>query len=340
MLHSLISWFKKNGRDLPWRRRRDPYAVLVSEMMLQQTQVVTVIDYFERWIARFPNFHELAAAHETEVLHAWQGLGYYSRARNLHRTAKLVMERHAGEFPHDLKMIRALPGIGPYTAGAIASFAFDQSTPVVDGNIARVLARLYNYRDRIDSSTGQKWVWQVSTELQPKTGAGFFNEALMELGATICLPGRPQCEKCPISSFCKAEAPETLPIKKPRQKTVAMEENCVWIFKNGQVLLEQQTGVRWHGLWKLPLLTESLNRRIPNGSTSALFSLDYPFTHHRVTLTVFEGNVPRVFAENQEWFRVDQIEAVAMTAPHRRALNRIMSDPSPPHRLRNWTEAV
>lgn len=325
----LLSWFKENGRDLPWRRRRDPYAVLVSEMMLQQTQVVTVIDYFERWVARFPNFQELAAAHETDVLHAWQGLGYYSRARNLHRTAKLVVERHGGEFPRDLEAIRALPGIGRYTAGAVSSFAFDHSTPVVDGNIARVLARLFNYHNRVDSGEGQKWVWKVSTDLQPETGAGLFNEALMELGATICLPGRPKCSECPVQTFCKAEDPETLPLKKPRQKTVAMGEDCAWIFKNGKVLLEQQTGVRWHGLWKLPIRADSSSNRVrEESSTKRLLSLEYPFTHHRVTLTVFAEPAPRFLKENQEWFPLDRIESVAMTAPHRRALNRLIAEVS------------
>ena len=323
----LISWFGKNARDLPWRRRRDPYAVLVSEMMLQQTQVATVVDYFERWMARFPDFASLAGAAESDVMHAWQGLGYYSRARNLHRAAQLVVERHGGEMPRELDAIRALPGIGRYTAGAVAAFAFDRATPVVDGNIARVLSRLFNYRDRIDSVAGQKWVWQTASDLQPEKGAGVYNEALMELGALVCMPGRPQCEVCPAGKFCAAEAPEKLPLKKPRQKTVAISEACAWIFKNGRVLLEQQTGSRWRGLWKLPAIPEPPvdGRRPGQKNQKPLVELEYPFTHHRVALSVYSKQAPRSPGANQNWFESAQLDAVAMTAPHRRAVRRLLA---------------
>ena len=326
MHRSLLAWFQENGRDLPWRRRRDPYAVLVSEMMLQQTQVATVVDYFERWMTRFPDFPALAAAREDDVLHAWQGLGYYSRARNLHRAAQLVMERHAGQFPRDLSSIQALPGIGRYTAGAISAFAFDLPTPVVDGNIGRVLARLFNYRDRLDSADGQKWVWRVSAELQPASGAGLFNEALMELGATICLPGRPRCDDCPVRLFCAAKDPELLPLKKPRPKTIAMQEHCAWVFNKGRVLLEQQTGTRWRGLWKLPLLPKAPENRcsedVPMGDP--LLCLEYPFTNHRVTLSVFAAAPPDSLAESQAWFDITKLSLVAITAPHRRALEQMV----------------
>jgi len=294
-------------------------------MMLQQTQVVTVIDYFERWMARFPDFATLAGASEADVLHAWQGLGYYSRARNLHRAAQLVMERHDGKFPCDLDTIRALPGIGRYTAGAVAAFAFDRATPVVDGNIARVLARLLNFQQPIDSPAGQKWVWQVATELQPEKGAGAFNEALMELGAMVCLPGRPRCQECPVHPFCTAENPEKLPLKKTRRKTVTLGEACAWIFKNGRILLEQQTGSRWRGLWKLPALPEppagGNGKKRNNGRP--LFELEYPFTHHRVTLSVYKTTAPKSLAANQDWFEIGQLDSVAMTAPHRRAIGMI-----------------
>jgi A/G-specific adenine glycosylase len=324
---ALVTWFGKNARDLPWRRRRDPYAVLVSEMMLQQTQVATVVDYFNRWMERFPDFAALAAAPEADVLHAWQGLGYYSRARNLHRAAQLVLERHGGELPDDLDSIRALPGIGRYTAGAVAAFAFDRATPVVDGNIARVLSRLFDFRNSVDSAAGQKWVWQTSADLQPEKGAGVFNEALMELGALVCLPGRPGCAQCPVRGFCAAEAPEKLPLKKPRRKTEALLENCAWIFKNGRVLLEQQTGARWRGLWKLPAIPEPPAAGSPKDSKlrKPLLKIEYPFTHHRVTLAVFAKLPPKSPGPNQGWFPVDQLDSIAMTAPHRRALKRLLA---------------
>ena len=166
----LQRWFKLRGRDLPWRRTRDPYAILVSEFMLQQTQVATVIPYYQRWLDRFPDFAALARARQSDVLHAWQGLGYYARARHLHAAGKFVMENFGGALPSDAAKIAQLPGVGRYTAGAIASFAFDLSEPIVDANIARVLARLTNWQDPIDSSTGRAHLWQTATELLPATG--------------------------------------------------------------------------------------------------------------------------------------------------------------------------
>jgi len=325
--NALVRWFKKNGRDLPWRHRRDPYAVLVSEMMLQQTQVATVIDYFNRWMERFPDFAALAAASETGVLHAWQGLGYYSRARNLHRAAQLVMERHGGIMPRDPEQILALPGIGRYTAGAVAAFAFDTPTPVVDGNIARVLARLFDYHRPVDSSGGQKWIWRTASDLQPRTGAGIYNEALMELGALVCLPRSPKCGECPVQKFCKAEAPEKLPVKKPRRKTVKISEQCAWTVNKGRILLEQQTGSRWRGLWKLPVILESHGklRADEKKPASPLVAMEYPFTHHRILLEVFPKLAPASPPPGQGWFALDQLESLAITAPHRRAIHRILS---------------
>ena len=254
---ALVAWFKKSGRDLPWRRTRDPYAILVSEIMLQQTQVVTVLDYFARWMKRFPDFATLAAATEAGVLAQWQGLGYYSRARNLHRAAQIVMNDHAGKMPATPDEIRTLPGIGRYTAGAVATFAFDISTPIIDANIARVLARLLDLRTPIDSTAGQAVVWGEAEALQPRRDAGLFNSAIMELGALICLPRSPKCLICPVQKFCRATDPESLPVKKPRRKTIELSEQCAWITSKDRILLEQQTGTRWCGLWKLPLLRGS-----------------------------------------------------------------------------------
>lgn len=317
MREDLVGWFAKAGRDLPWRHNRHPYAVLVSEIMLQQTQVVTVIDYFRRWMIRFPDFCSLAQAPESEVLHAWQGLGYYSRARNLHKAAKRIVEAHGGEMPRDLPLIQALPGLGRYTAGAVATFAFDQSTPIVDANIARVLARLENYLLPVDSAEGQKWLWHFAGNLQPERGAGVFNEALMELGALICLPRAPKCPECPIRSYCKAKEPMQIPVKKAGARTVELQENCGWIIQNGQVLLEKQTGPRWHGLWKLPLLEEKAD-----SLGKPLLRMEYPFTNHRIRLSVYPSRVPKQLGPNQQWFAWEELDQVAITAPHRRAIER------------------
>jgi A/G-specific adenine glycosylase len=316
---SLGAWFRRAARDLPWRRTRDPYAIFVSELMLQQTQVASVIPYYKRWLARFPDFDTLAAAEESEVLAMWQGLGYYSRARNLHRAAREVVARHAGVMPRDAGMIRALPGVGRYTAGAVASFAFDLPEPLVDANVARVLARLLNLRVAVDATEGQRAVWGAATQLVPKKGAGSFNGALMELGAILCVPRAPQCLLCPIRPHCGAFAAGTageLPIKKARRKTVELAEACAWTVRAGRILLEQQTGKRWRGMWKLPLLPGA-------PEAEPLLSLEYPFTHHRVMLSVYAQPVPSTLPENWAWHAWEELDAVAMTSPHRRAIERL-----------------
>jgi A/G-specific adenine glycosylase len=317
----LAAWFRKAARDLPWRRTRDPYAILVSEIMLQQTQVATVIPYYERWLSRFPDFATLAAADESEVLSVWQGLGYYSRARNLHRAAKTVVTTHGGEMPRDPALIRALPGIGRYTAGAVASFAFDLPEPLVDANVARVLARLLNLHTPIDSTAGQAALWSAAVALVPRKRSRIFNAALMELGAILCIPRSPQCLLCPIRKHCLAFAKGTtdsLPKKKPRRKMVALAEHCAWIVQRGCVLLEQQTGPRWRGLWKLPTLPSA-------PPSEPLHTFDYPFTHHRITLNIFTQPAPVHLRESRSWHPLATLAALPLTAPHRRAIEHLRS---------------
>ncbi len=312
----LIAWFKKSGRDLPWRHTRDPYAILVSEIMLQQTQVVTVLDYFARWMKRFPDFAALASASEGEVLSVWQGLGYYSRARNLHRAARIIMRDYAGKMPSSLAEIRNLPGIGRYTAGAVATFAFDIPTPIVDANIARTLARQLNLRTPLDSPAGCNALWAQAEALQPKRSASLFNSAIMELGALICLPRAPKCHACPVKKFCRAPDPESLPVKKARRKTVAIAEHCEWITSKGRILLEQQTGPRWRGLWKLPLLRSAATSR-------PLLEFTYPFTHHRVTLAIYPQAPVASARPPQRWFQFKDLQRIAIAAPHRRAIAQL-----------------
>ena len=318
----LTEWFRAQGRDLPWRHTRDPYTILVSEIMLQQTQVATVVPYFERWMARFPDVRTLAAAQEQEVLHAWQGLGYYSRARNLHKAAQQIVAEYSGAFPREQEQIRALPGVGRYTAGAVASFAFDDPSPPVDGNIVRVIARLINWWEPVDGGPGLEHIWETAVRWQPEISAGVFNESLMELGALICTPRAPACLICPVNKFCCAQQPELLPVKKPRPKTIRMVEECGWVVRGGEVLLEQQTGTRWRGLWKLPPLTE------PHAGVP-LVGMTYPFTNHRVELSVYHGSSPLIMAENQRWFSVKALESTPMPAPHRRALKRLLKKWAP-----------
>jgi A/G-specific adenine glycosylase len=312
----LQRWFRLNGRDLPWRRTRDPYAVLVSEFMLQQTQVGTVLPYYERWLERFPNFAALAHATESDVLHAWQGLGYYARARNLHAAAKFVTGSCGGQLPSRTDHIAQLPGVGRYTAGALASFAFDQSEPIVEANTARVLARLTNWENPIDSAAGQTHLWRTAQFLLPEKHARNHNFALMDLGAMICVPRTPRCGACPVRRFCQAADPSLLPRKKQRRVTVCLIERHAFTRHRNQVLLEQ-SNTRWQGMWILPRLTSIPRRR-------ALMEFDFPFTHHRVTLAVFPGTTPKTTRVNQQWFSLPAIERLPVPSPHRRALIQLL----------------
>ncbi len=307
---ALLAWYGKHGRDLPWRHTRDPYAILVSEIMLQQTQVATVIPYYNRWLQRFPDFRTLAAAAESDVLHAWQGLGYYARARNFHALAKAVTN-----FPTVVEEMRRLPGIGRYTANAVATFAFDKSVPVVEANIARLLARLTNLQAPIDSAIGCESLWNCAAALVPKRNARQFNSALMDLGATICAARQPKCQICPVRKFCSAVDPSTLPRKRARPSLRTMIERHSFAQRGGRVLLEQSTG-RWRGMWILP--------HLPNESkpARALHRSVFPFTHHRITLCVHRGLSP---STRTRWFSVSSLDSIPMPSPHRRALVHLLA---------------
>ncbi len=212
----LLAWYRAHRRDLPWRRTRDPYAIWISETMLQQTRVETVIPYWERFLARFPDVETLATADTDDVIALWAGLGYYSRARNLHRAAQIVMEHHAGRLPGDVDALRELPGVGRYTAGALASIAFDKPAPIVDGNVARVLARVFAIDADVRSAAVQERLWSEAEQLARGDDPGAMNQALMELGATVCTPRAPQCPACPWQPHCAARAQgraELLPIR-------------------------------------------------------------------------------------------------------------------------------
>ena len=313
----LLRWFASEGRDLPWRRTRDPYAILVSEMMLQQTQVATVLPYFERWLKRFPNIAALARAREAEVLKAWEGLGYYNRARNLHATAKQVVRDFSGELPSEGEMLARLPGVGRYTAGAIATFAFDRPQPIVEANIARVLSRLTNSEIPIDTVAGRDFLWQTAGELLPSKNARLHNSALMDLGATICRPRRPLCSSCPVGAFCRAENPTQLPRKKKRSRTIHLIESHAFTSERNRILLERSRE-RWRGMWILPRLSR-LPKRAP------LLRLDFPFTHHRITLAVFLAPQPSSPNDHYQWFSVPALTRLPLPTPHRRALSKLLS---------------
>ena len=253
----LLEWFRDNARRLPWREEPTPYHVWLSEIMLQQTRVAAVLDYYKRFLAQAPDVAALAALPEDRLMKLWQGLGYYSRARNLQKAAKIVVERYGGQFPADYDAVRALPGVGDYTAGAICSIAFGQAVPAVDGNVLRVYARLLGDSGDITAPQMKRKVTRDLERVIPIRAAGTFNQALMELGATVCLPnGAPLCQRCPARDFCAALAQnrvDELPVKAPKRPR-RVEERTVWlIFRRNRVALRRRPNRGLlAGLWEFP----------------------------------------------------------------------------------------
>ena len=319
---ALTNWFRCHGRDLPWRRTPDPYAILVSEFMLQQTQVSTVVPYYNEWLRRFPDFASLARASENDVLHAWQGLGYYARARNLHATAKAVLDRHRGCFPRSIEQMQQLPGIGKYTAHAVAAFAFNQSVPIVEANTSRVLARLFNFRESIESPAGQETLWEYAANLFPKSNARAYNSALVDLGALVCLPRKPKCIVCPVKKFCSAENPAALPIKKPRPRTKRITEVHAFLLQRGRILLEQSRR-RWRGMWILPPLEVDRFKR-SSFRRGAIYTSVFPFTNHRVALKVYAERSRKIEKHLQRWVGINSLKSIPIPSPHRRALQHLL----------------
>ena len=338
---ALGEWFRANARDLPWRRTSDPYAIVVSEFMLQQTQVKTVLPYYTRWLGAFPGFAELAVAPEERVLSLWQGLGYYSRARALHRLAKAVVATGlADDFPRDPAEIRELPGIGPYTAGAIAAFAFDQPAPAVDGNIARVLSRLFLVREPVDSKVGLARIWDLAAAILPAGPGGGREQvgAIMELGAVVCLARRPLCLLCPVRRFCAgrqelAGAVDELPSKKSRPLQEEREQHAIWSRDaEGRLLLQRATGPLWRDMWHLPLVAAA-------AVGAPLVELSFGITRYKVRLAVQAhfaeaAYIPFRLKESAQeesppfqsaWFTLAELADLPIPAPHRRAIERMLA---------------
>jgi A/G-specific adenine glycosylase len=253
---NLVEWFTKNQRDLPWRKTYDPYQVWISEIMLQQTQVKTALPYYDRWMKAFPDIGSVANASEDRILKLWEGLGYYSRARNLQKASKLVMGKHGGQFPDRFEDILELPGIGRYSAGAIASIGFNQNYPVVDGNVIRVLARLFAFEKNTRLPKNVERFWKWAEELIPDKKARFFNQGMMELGALICSPKNPKCDQCPLADQCAARKrgiAETLPNRGESQKLISIRVTCAVIRHKGKIFIQKRPSRGlMGGLWEFP----------------------------------------------------------------------------------------
>jgi len=252
----LLSWFHENQRDLPWRRDYSPYKIWIAEIMLQQTQVKTVVPYYRRWMKRFRNIEAVARASAEELLRHWEGLGYYARVKNIHETARILVNRYGGRFPQDHSEILGLPGIGPYTAGAIMSLAFNEGFPVVDGNVERIFSRLFNITTAIKGTANRRFLWGTATELIPTGRAREFNQALMELGALICVPRNPACEICPIVNHCesfKLDVVHARPVAGPGKKITPIEVSLGVLVRQEKVFIQKrpENGLMG-GLWEFP----------------------------------------------------------------------------------------
>ncbi|MEP7053124.1 MAG: A/G-specific adenine glycosylase [Pseudomonadota bacterium] len=345
---ALLAWYAQHRRQLPWRQSLDPYAVWVSEMMLQQTQVATVIPYFERWMQRFPDVATLAKAAESDVLHAWQGLGYYSRARNLQRAAGRMMDEHAGRVPERVPDLLALPGIGPYSAGAISSIAYGHPEPLVDGNVIRVLSRLFALRGDPNRAPLKRELWDLARSLVPAAAPGDFNQALMELGATVCTPRNPRCSACPLAAHCQALSAglvETLPELPARAKPTQVHMVAAVSARAGRVLVTKlrPSAARWAGMWLFPTaeigrsetpeaaVTRALKEAagLQAAPTGILCVVRHTVTRFRITLDAYRTCTPSGAAKplavaEVAWKRPDELGALAMPKAHRAIAQRLL----------------
>lgn len=336
----LLDWYGRAGRDLPWRRTRDPYRIWLSEIMLQQTGVAAVVPYYERFLARFPDVSALASASVEEVVELWAGLGYYSRARNLHAAARRVMEAHGGHFPADLGALQELPGIGRSTAGAILSIAFDRKGAILDGNVRRVLARLHALEEDPRSSSSEKKLWGWAEELTPADRPHDYAQAIMDLGATVCTPRNPACGRCPLAELCRAKGRGVegeIPRRRKAKPVPVVQQVALLLFRDGRFLvrrrpLEGMLG----GLWEFPSApvaadhspekaAASLGRDFGIGAEpEPLGGVDHTYSHFRLDLRLYRAAAPVIFrvAEGEEirWLTRAELAGFPLHGAHRKSL--------------------
>ena len=344
----ILRWYARHGRELPWRDSPDPYAVWVSEIMLQQTRVEAVIPYFERWMKRFPNVRELAAASEQDVLSLWEGLGYYSRARNLYKAARMVVDDYGGDLPREVAALRKLPGIGRYTAGAIASMAFGMDVATLDGNLRRVFARVFDVAEPADAPVGEKILWALAEAHLPKGRAGDFNQALMDLGASLCLPRNPACLLCPLRDLCKARllgVQEQRPVLKPKAEVPHYTVTAAVVLREGKILLAKRPSKGLlGGMWEFPggkvekgesledclvrEIREELAVQIRVGEDFGVYR--HAYTHFRITLHAFlceltEGEPQPLEAAELAWVSPADLGNYPMGKVDRQIAERLQS---------------
>ena len=339
----LLGWFRAESRDLPWRRTLDPYGIWVSEIMLQQTQVKTVVPYWERWMRTLPDVAALAAAPDAVILKLWEGLGYYSRARNLKKAAGEILLRHAGRFPENLESVLALPGIGPYTAGAITSIAFNQPSPILDGNVSRVLSRLHRIGGDPKTTAVNRQLWALAHGLvkaaasfpaapprSPRRSAGScsdLNQALMELGATVCTPKKPACVLCPVRPHCLAARSgqaEEFPQKSPRPLPTHRRFIAFIVVRNGMILVRQRTESSVNeGLWEFPNAETPLSAALgpdafpPYRTESPFAEIKHSITRYRIRLEAhFASLATRQAPPDHEWVSAESLMKLPFSSAH------------------------
>ncbi|MCE4557057.1 A/G-specific adenine glycosylase [Roseateles cellulosilyticus] len=319
---TVVAWQRQHGRNtLPWQNTRDPYRVWLSEIMLQQTQVSTVLGYYERFLARWPRVTDLAAATLDEVLAQWAGLGYYSRARNLHACARTVAEQHGGEFPRTAAGLQMLPGIGRSTAAAIAAFCFGERVAILDGNVKRVLSRVLAFDGDLASSAAEKRVWDHATALLPQQHVDRYTQGLMDLGSGICTARSPNCLLCPVQPMCRGQQqgdPARFPVKTRKLKRGRRENWWLWVERGGEVLLQQRpaTGV-WAGLWTLPMFDDEAGARAaaPGAALETLPRIEHALTHFDWVLHTLRADAPGAEAPAGVWVAREQLARYALPAP-------------------------
>lgn len=341
----LLAWFARHARDLPWRHSSDPYAIWVAEVMLQQTRVAAVIPFYRRFLARFPSISALAAARVRDVLHLWQGLGYYRRAHDLHRAARLVRKSYGGEFPDEAEALRRLPGLGRYTVNAVLSQAFDRPVPILEANSARVLCRLLGVRADPKRNGVRHRLWQASEALVPPKAPGQFNQALMELGALVCVPVQPACGECPVARHCEAHAAGTvhqIPRAAPSPRIEVVEEVAVALRKGARLLYVQRPPLgRWANMWELPHMSLEKNETPAQGAARLLKSLGqkgklsgriaalrHTVTRFRITLTCMAVKQPRGRFRpgsyvRAKWLTPAQMQRYPISTPQRRLIKML-----------------
>lgn len=351
---NLLKWYRVHGRDLPWRRTTDPYAIWVSEIMLQQTQVATVLPYYERFLSSFPTIRDLASAPSDKVLKGWEGLGYYARARHLHRAANEIMTRFGGEFPSRFEEILSLPGIGRSTAGAIATISLGQKYPILDGNVKRVLCRYFCIEEDPKKKEIEEQLWDYSEKLLPRKGADDYTQAVMDLGATLCTPAAPRCALCPVRNQCKAwekGVQEKLPIKGAGKSIPQRDYVAGVVFRKEKVLIRRRPAKGLlGGLWEFPggrvdldgktggfekKIKGTLQKEIPwtVDQWTPWGKIKHTFTHFKMILHVFSGRIEEPIGKNTEekkWVGLEELSDYPFSSAHQKILSKLkQSDEQP-----------